>query len=99
MLMIVAQNEGIDSRIRNIIHNMGLFSEAKHLNKQLEPIAKTLNKLQSDSSSIADACEIWLDLIKTKELEPYKDKVDKRFKQAMTPSHFLANILHPMYKG
>jgi uncharacterized protein YutE (UPF0331/DUF86 family) len=100
MLMIVAQIEDIiDSRIRNIIHNMDLFSEAKHLHKQLEPIAKALDKLQSDSSSIADACEIWLDLIKTKELEPYKDKVDKMFKQAMTPSHFLANILHPMYKG
>jgi len=40
------------------IHNMGLFSEAKHLHKQLEPIAKALDKLQSDSSSIADACEI-----------------------------------------
>jgi hypothetical protein len=41
MLMIVAQIEDIiDSRIRNIIHNMDLFSEAKHLHKQLEPIAK-----------------------------------------------------------
>jgi hypothetical protein len=30
---------------------MDLFSEAKHLHKQLEPIAKALDKLQSDSSS------------------------------------------------
>lgn len=98
-MMIVAENEYIiDSRIRNIIHNMGLCSEAKLLHKQLYPIAKALCKLQSDSSSIADACEIWLDFIKAKEFEPYKDIFDKRFKQAMTPSHVLANILHPMYK-
>lgn len=49
MLMIVATNEDIiDSIIKNIIHNMGIFREGKHLHKQLEPIAKALDTLQSD---------------------------------------------------
>ena len=40
MMLIVAQNEDlIDTRIRNIIHNVGLFNEVKNLQSQLQPIA------------------------------------------------------------
>lgn len=100
MLMIAAQNEDIiESRIRNIIYNVGLFSEAKHLHSQLEPIADALNRLQGDATSIADACEVWLSLLSSRSLEPYKEKVEKRFHQAMTPCHYLANIMHPLFKG
>lgn len=31
--------------------------------------------------------------------QTYKDKVLHRFEQAMTPTHYLANILHPQYRG
>lgn len=100
MLMIIAQNEDIiDSRIRNIIHNVGLYNEVKNLQQQLKPISISLDKLQSDSSTIADACEVWLDLLQHPDLEPYQSKVNNRFKQAMTPAHFLANALHPVYRG
>lgn len=97
--MIVAQNEDIESKIRNIIYNVSLFSEAKHLHSQLEPISVALNRLQGDAISIADACEVWLSLLSSRSLEPYKEKVEKRFHQAMTPSHYLANIMHPLFKG
>lgn len=100
MLMIAAQNEDIiESRIRNNIHNVGLFSEAKHLHSQLAPIADALNRLQGDATSIADACEVWLSLLSSRSLEPYKEKVEKRFHQTMTPCHYLANIMHPLFKG
>lgn len=98
MMLTVAQNEDlIDTRIRNLIHNVGLFSEVKNL--QLQPISSALDKLQSDSATIADACEEWLNLLLSPDLEPYSDKVRHRFQQAMTPDHYLANLLHPVYRG
>lgn len=82
-----------------ILFTIGLFSEAKHLHSQLEPIEDALNRLQGDATSVADACEVWLSLLSSRRLEPYKEKVEKRFHQAMTPSHYLANIMHPFFKG
>ena len=38
-------------------------------------------------------------LLESEELKLHKDAVKKRFDQAMTPSHFLANMLHPAYAG
>lgn len=100
MLMIIAQNEDIiDSRIRNIIHNVGLYNEVKNLEQQLKPVSISLDKLLSDSSTIADACEVWLDLLQHPDLDPYQSNVNNRFKQAMTPAHFLANALHPVDRG
>ena len=100
LLMICAKKEdAIDLRIRNLIHNLGLFNEVKNLQKQLAPISSALDRLQSDSSTIADASEIWLDLLQKQDLQPYHTKVQNRFNQAMTPSHYLANLLHPVYRG
>ena len=53
MQLIVAQNEDIiEQRIRNLIHNVGLFNEAKHLQQQLSPIAEALDTFQSDSNKV-----------------------------------------------
>jgi hypothetical protein len=84
----------IDPRIRSIIHNVGLFNEVKHLQLQLQPVSNGLDRLQSDSSTLADACETWIDLLQNSDLQTYKDKVHHRFQKAMTPTHYLANILH-----
>ena len=98
--MIIAKNEElIDPRIRSIIHNVGLFNEVKHLQLQLQPVSNGLNRLQSDSSTIADACETWIDLLQNSDLQTYKDKVHQRFQKAMTPAHYLANVLHSQYWG
>jgi len=32
-------------------------------------------------------------------MKPHKKLITKRFTQTMTPTHFLANILHPRYRG
>ena len=72
----------------------------KNLQSRLQPVSVALDKLQSDTSSrIADSCEIWLDLLQSPNLAPYSDKVRHRFRQAMTPTQYLANLLHPMYRG
>ena len=100
MMLVVAQNEElIETRIRNILHNVGLFNEVKNLHTQLHPISAALDKLQSDSATIADACETWINLLHSLELEPYRVKVDKRFRQAVNPTYYLANLLHPVFRG
>ncbi|KAK2163964.1 hypothetical protein LSH36_71g02000 [Paralvinella palmiformis] len=33
------------------------------------------------------------------DLKPHEKKLKHHFKQAMTPHHFLANLLHPVYRG
>lgn len=100
MLLIAAQHEDvIELCIRNLIQNIGLANEAKHLNSQLSPVLHALDSLQSDSASIADACEVWTDLLQEEDLAPYLKTVNKRFDQAMIPSHFLAHIMHPRYRG
>ena len=42
---------------------------------------------------------MWLDLLQSSDLKPYSEKVSHRFRQAMTPDHYLANLLHPTYRG
>ena len=99
-LMINAQHEEIlEPRIISIINNTGLTSQAKYLQEQLEPIYIALNTLQSEHSTIADACHVWLKLLNNQLLNPYQEKVRHRFAQAMTPFHFLAFFVHPKYRG
>lgn len=33
-------------------------------------------ELEGDATSITDACEVWLSVLSSKHLEPYKDKVE-----------------------
>ena len=59
--MIKAQHEDVlEARIKSTISNIGLSSQAKYFQDQLQPISNGLNTLQSDNSNIADACHIWL---------------------------------------
>lgn len=98
--MISAQyDDVVEQRIRNIINNVGVYREAKNLLEQLSPIARALDRLQSDSTSIADACDVWLGLLEEDSLQPHSAKIMKRFTQAMTPEHYLAYALHPKHRG
>ena len=76
-----------------------MSNQAKYLQEQLEPISIALNTLHSDSTSIADSCHSWLKLTGDELLQPHKEIVQHRFKQAMTSYHFLAYCLHPKYRG
>ena len=103
MVLIVAEQDDphsvIDARIVKLINNVGLLNEAKSLHAQLQPVANALDRLQSDNATIADACEEWLSLLRADALKPHLTTVMKRFREAVTDNHFLANLLHPKYKG
>jgi len=58
-----------------------------------------MDRLQSDNATIADACEEWLSLLRADALKPHLTTVMKRFTEAVTDNHFVANLLHPEYKG
>ena len=45
------------------------------------------------------ACEHWLTIVQCPDLKLQEKKLKHRFKQAMTPHHFPANLLHPVYRG
>ena len=99
-LMILAQHEDvIETSIANLISNIGLYREARHFQAKIQPIATSLNKLQNDESNIADTCEEWNKLLEIEELDCHKYKIQERYKQAVTPIHLLANMLHPKYMG
>ena len=73
------------------------YNEAKHLGgEQLKPIAVVLDSLQADTATIVDAREQWSAILLHTHnvLEPHKAKITKRFNQAMTPTHYLTNMLH-----
>ena len=98
--MIMAQHEDvIETLIANLISNIGLYREARHFQAKIQPIASSLNKLQNDESNIADTCEEWNKLLEIEELDCHKYKIQVRYKQAVTPIHLLANMLHPKYMG
>ena len=76
-----------------------MYNEVKNLHEQLSPVTTALNSMQSDHTTIADVREQWIELGLKEELQPYKGKVDKQRNQVLTPHHYLANLLHPHYRG
>ena len=100
LLLVATQNENeIEQRIRNIIYKVHVFSEAKILFEQLKLVSGALNRLQEDKATIADALDVWADLVSDEKLSHYVKQVNKRFNEAMKPCHYLANLLHPVYRG
>ena len=100
LLIILAHNKDvIETPIANLINNIGLYREVKYLYDQLQPIAISLYKLQGDESNIADSCEEWLNLLELVQLSNHHTNIQQRFHQAITPIHYLANILYPKYMG
>ena len=100
MCTIVNDDENaIDAHITKIVNNVGLFREVKNHIEQFHPIARALDRAQSDSATLADTCEDWLDLLESPNLAVFNSQIKKRFNQAMTPAHFLANLLDPKYLG
>ena len=65
-------------RIVGILNNTGLSNQAIYQQDQLEPISNALTALQTDNSSISDACHCWLKLINDDILHPYREKINHR---------------------
>lgn len=96
-------NDDIDLQIARKVNDRALKRFAEDYLDRLKPISVALDKLQRDVALISDAVEVWHKL-KTdlKDLLTDKkdvEKVDKRRNAAITPAHFLANLLDPRYRG
>jgi len=78
---------------------MNLFKQVTDLANMLRPIAIALDKGQSDNTTIADACDIFLGLLNEPLLQNHRHKVEKRFDFVIKPCHLAAYMFHPKYMG
>lgn len=104
LLTICEQNrDKIDNNIANIVTNLGIKRSAEELLQRLKPIAVALDHIQQDKCTIADTVEIWkkleTDLAPVLTSRDTKQKWKKRVQQALSPHHFLANVMHPRHRG
>ena len=92
----------IDQNIAQKINNMTLKRSAETLLSRLYPIAVALDRLQSDSITIAEAVEVWKELgVKLYELGVNDVSVsfEARWRSTISKAHLLANLLHPKIRG
>ncbi|XP_073511582.1 uncharacterized protein [Phyllobates terribilis] len=104
MTLCEENRDKIDGTVTAKILNIGLKRNAEHMLSFLKPISQALNKIQKNSCFIADAVEIWKELSEHLKTELHMDRiklqaVNKRMGQALTPAHFLANIVNIQYQG
>ena len=98
-MLVQDHGDEIDNHIAQKIMDHNLFKQVKDLHDQLKPIADALNKAQSDSTSIAEGCHLFLDLMSLPVLQCHKSKVAKRFKDAIQPCHLAAYMTDARYFG
>jgi len=96
-----ARRDKIDPIVKGKVTNMGLKRSAEELRDQLNPIANALDKMQSDTCTIAMAVDIWKSLGEEFESAPreVKRKYNARYDQAVTPAHLLAYLIDPHLCG
>lgn len=92
--------DDFDKDVRKIVCDIAIKRNAEDLLAILKPISTALNQMQSNSCDIADAVVIWKTLQQSLDKVLSSKKLDiflKRYRQALTPAHFLAYILTPLY--
>ncbi|XP_073422200.1 uncharacterized protein [Dendrobates tinctorius] len=104
MTLCEENRDKIDGTVTAKILNIGLKRNVERMLSFLKPISQALNKIQENSCFIADAVEIWKELSEHLKTELHMDRiklqaVNKRMGQALTPAHFLANIVNIQYPG
>lgn len=88
-----------DKNIIKKVNDYAIYKNTKDLIEQLQPVAIALDTLQSNTTNIADSCDIWLKLLNNPVLEPHKQAVSKRVKMALSTEHLVAYKLHHKYRG
>ena len=76
-----------------------MFQQVSDLANMLRPVATALDLGQSDKIAIADACNIFMNLLNESVLQDHCDKVQKRFDFVLKPCHLVAYKFHPKYLG
>ena len=76
-----------------------MFRQVSDLANILRPVSTALDLGQSDKTTIADACNIFMNLLNEPVLQDLCDKVQKRFDLVLKPCHLVAYMFHPKYLG
>ncbi|CAI6351030.1 unnamed protein product [Macrosiphum euphorbiae] len=92
----------IENKILKLVHDVELKNNTETYLIKLKNISTALDITQKNSCTIGESVEVWLRLKTFFESECDDNDIQKfknRFNMAMTPAHFLANLLHPQYRG
>ncbi|KYQ47476.1 hypothetical protein ALC60_13501 [Trachymyrmex zeteki] len=91
-----------DVEICTKVQNLDLKTNVQNHLIKLQQICITLDKVQSEVCTIGEATEIWLNLLQSTkkifnefEIQCFKH----RFDMAITPYHYLANLLDHRFRG
>lgn len=96
-------SEEVDQKIINKVNDKGLKRTAEDYLDRMKPIAVALDSIQRETTLISDAVEIWLKL--KDDMKDYltdkkdMDNFDRRIRLALTPAHYLSNMIDPRYQG
>lgn len=96
-----------DKDIIKLVNDTDLKIDAQNYLKKLKLIAVALDKVQESMCTISQATEIWVKLMKRFEEEKANgeftrrdvQKVRDRMEMAITPAHYLANLLDHRFMG
>lgn len=104
LIKVCTENRiSIDTEIYAKIQNLDLKNKVEKYLIKLQKISSALDKVQIETCTIAEATEIWIDLLQNVEKENFTifeiDCFKTRFNMAMTPFHYLANLLDHHYRG
>lgn len=96
--------DSIDRVVAEKVENIGIKRSAEDYLSRMKPIACSLDKVQRNTSTISDAVSHWRqleqDMSNCPECPPNVMKsVKERMQQALTPAHYLAYLIHPIYRG
>jgi hypothetical protein len=100
LLMACAQHEAdFDTAVVKIVQDTTHFQKCTTLLQTLKPVAVSLDRLQANSATVADACEEWINLSENLDLEAHLELIRESSDRALTGLHFAANTLDPRYRG
>lgn len=93
----------IDTNVASKVHDINLKLKAQDYLRKLKKIAVALDRIQKDTCTISEATEIWINLQREFEGEGFTDadihQCERRMDMAMTPYHYLANLLDHRFRG
>ncbi|KAI8794142.1 Transposase [Biomphalaria glabrata] len=85
--------------LTKLLDNVTLYKVAFQNLKEMASLFRALDLIQADSTNIAQAVEIWMDLLENPDLEACRDAIKRRMEEALEPFHYLANFFDPRYRG
>lgn len=100
----VAINNRVSSDISSEVNDMDLKIKAMDYLEKLKVIS-ALDKIQRDCCTIGEKSTVWIEIInhfnfqQNNFLESDLNCILQRFQMAMTPAHYLANLLDHRFRG